>query len=112
MSPLNRYQKVTCEKCGTQATKLNLARHKESCSAGSLHCSQCPNFFTKLRSDLNYHIAKMHNAPKPDITFKGKLCYAEFPGIYALRQHRNTQHGPQMGFGASNIDVEDREGRC
>ena len=27
--------------------------------------------------------------------------------IYALRQHKNTQHGTQIGFGASNIDVED-----
>ena len=24
----------------------------------------------------------------------------------ALRQHKNTQHGTQIGFGASNIDVE------
>ena len=62
-------------------------------------------FLHKIKNYLNYHIAKKHSAPKPDITFKCKLCYAEFPGFYALRQHRNTQHGPQMGFGASNIDV-------
>ena len=106
MPSLNRYEKITCENCGNQTTKLNLARHKKSCSAGTLHCSQCPNFSTKLQNDLNYHIAKKHSVPKPDITFKCKLCYAEFPGFYALRQHRNTQHGPQMGFGANNIDVE------
>ena len=34
------------------------------------------------------------------------MCHAEFPGFYALRQHKNTQHGKQIGFGASNIDVE------
>ena len=107
MPSLNRYEKVTCENCGTQTTKLNLARHKKSCSAGTLHCSQCPNFFTKSQNALNYHIAKKHSVPKPDITFKCKLCYAEFPGFYALRQHRNTQHGSQVGFGATNIDVED-----
>ena len=107
LTPLYRYEKVTCEICGTQTTKLNLARHKKSCSAGTLRCSQCPNFSTKLQNDLNYHIAKKHSVPKPDITFKCKLCYAEFPGFYALRQHRNTQHGSQVGFGASNIDVED-----
>ena len=107
MPSLNRYEKVTCENCGTQTTKLNRARHKKSCSAGTLHCSQCPNFFTKSQNALNYHIAKKHSIPKPDITFKCKLCYAEFPGFYALRQHKNTQHGPQMGFGATNIDVED-----
>ena len=87
--------------------KFNFARHKNSCYAGTLHCSQCPNFCLKLQKDLNYHIAKKHSVPKPDITFKFKLCYAEFPGFYILRQHRNTQFGPQMGFGASNIDVED-----
>ena len=32
---------------------------------------------------------------------------AEFTGFYALRQHKSTQHGTQIGFGASNIDVED-----
>ena len=107
MPSLNRYEKVTCENCGTQTTKLNLARHKKSCSAGTLHCNQCPNFFTKSQNALNYHIAKKHSVPKPDITFKCKLCFAELPGFYALRQHTNTQHGPQMGFGANNIDVED-----
>ena len=27
--------------------------------------------------------------------------------FYALRQHKSTQHGAQIGFGASNIHVED-----
>ena len=48
---------------------------------GTLYCTQCPSFFTKSQSDLNYHIAKMRSAPKPDITFKCKLCYQEFPGF-------------------------------
>ena len=104
---LNRYEKVTCENCGAQTTQPNLARNKKNCSAGTLHCSQCPNFSTKLQSHLNYHIAKKHSVPKLDITIKCKHCYAEFSDFYALRQHRSTQHGPQMGFGASNIDVED-----
>ena len=30
-----------------------------------------------------------------------------FPFFFALRQHKNTQHGTQIGFGANNIDVED-----
>ena len=40
-------------------------------------------------------------------TYKCTLCHAEFPGFYALRQHKNTQNGTQVGFGASNIDVDD-----
>ena len=107
MPALDRNLKVTCENCGVQITKYNLARHKKSCSAGTLYCSKCLIFFTKSRDDLNYHIAKQHSAAGPSKTYKCKLCYAEFPGFYALRQHKNTQHGTQIGFGARNIDVED-----
>ena len=107
MHSLNRNEKVTCENCGVQVTEYHLARHKKSCSAGTSYCTQCPNFFTKSRDDLNYHIAKQHSAAGPSKTYKCNLCHAEFPGFYALRQHKNTQHGKQIGFGASNIDVED-----
>ena len=107
MPSLNRNEKVTCENCGVQITKYNLARHKKRCSAGTLYCTQCPNFSTLSQDDLNYHIAKKHSVPRPSITYKCKLCHAEFPGFYALSQHKNTQHGAQIGFGASNIDMED-----
>ena len=106
MPSLNRKEKVTCEKCGTQTTKLNLARHKKRCSVGTMYCAHCPNLSTKSQNDLNYHIAKKHSAPKPEVTFKCKLCYQEFPGFYALRQHRNTQHGTKIGSGTTDVDVE------
>ena len=110
MPSLNRNEKITCQNCGVQITKYNLARHKKVCSAGTLYCTQCPNFSTKSRDDLNYHVAKQHSAAGPSKTYKCNLCHAEFPGFYALRQHKNTQHGKQIGFGASNIDVEDLVG--
>ena len=110
MPSLNRNEKITCENCSVQITKLNLARHKKRCSAGTLYCTQCPNLFTKSRDDLNYHIAKQHSAAGPSKTCKCNLCHAEFPGLFALRQHKHTQHGKQIGFGASNIDVEDLVG--
>ena len=47
-----------------------------------------------------------HSAPNPDVTFKCKLCYQEFPGFNALRQHRNTQHALQIGSRARDVDVE------
>ena len=53
MSALDRDVKVTCKKCGVQITKPKLARHKKSCSAGKLYCTQCPNFFTNSRDDSN-----------------------------------------------------------
>ena len=107
MLSLNRNEKVTCENCGVQITKPNLARHKKRCWAGTLYCTQCPNFSTLSQDDLNYHIAKQHSAAASKISHTCKECHAEFHGFYALRQHKNTQHGTQIGFGASNIDVED-----
>ena len=72
-----------------------------------MYCTQCPNFFNKSRDVLNYHFARQHSAAGPSKTYKCNLCHADFPGFYALRQHKNTQHRKQIGFGASNIDVED-----
>ena len=106
MPSLNRNEKITCDNCGTQTTKLNLARHKKTCSVGTLYCTHCAYFSTKSQNDLNYHIAKKHSAPKPEVTFKCKLCYQEFPGFYALRQHRNTQHTMQIGSVTRVVDVE------
>ena len=63
MPALDRNVKVSCENCGTSVTKKNLARHKKSCSAGTLYCSKCPNFFTKSKDDLIYHIAKKLSVP-------------------------------------------------
>ena len=103
---LFRKEKIACEKCGTQTTRIINVRHRKRCSFGTLYCTQCPNFSTKSQSDLNYHIAKMHSAPKRDITFKCTLCYQEFPGFYSLRQHRNTQHGMQIGSGTRDMELE------
>ena len=66
-----------------------------------------PFFFTKSRDDSNYHIAKKHSVPRPSITYKCNLCHPEFTGFYALPPHKNTQHATQIGFGASDINVED-----
>ena len=107
MPALDRNVKGTCENCVTSVTKRNLSRHKSRCSGGALYCSKRPNFSTTSRDGLNYHIPKKHSVPKPSITYKCKLCHAEFTGFYALRQHKNSQHGTQIGFGASNFNVED-----
>ena len=72
-----------------------------------MYCPKSPNFSAKSRDDINSHFAKKHSVPRPPITNKCKQCQAEFPGFYVLRQHKNTQHGTQIGFGASNIVVED-----
>ena len=107
MPSLNRNEEVTCENCGVQITKPNLARHMKSCSAGIFYCAQCPKFSTKSKDDLNYHFAKQHSAAGPSKTYNCTLCHAEFSGFYPSSQHKNTQHGTHIGFGTRNIDVED-----
>ena len=107
MPSLIRKEKVSCEHCGTQVTRNNSVRQKNRCSAGKLYRTQCPNFSTFSQDDLNYHFAKKHSALRTSITYKCKLCHAEFHGFYALGQHKNIQHGTQLGFAANNVDVED-----
>ena len=106
MPSLIQKEKITGENCGTQTTRNNIVRHKKRCSAATLYCTHCPNFSTKSQSNLNYHIAKKNSAPKSDVTFKCKLCYQDFPGFYALRLHRNTQHGLQIGSGTRDVNLE------
>ena len=107
MPALDRIVKVTCGNCGTSVTKKHLSRLKLHCSGGALYCPNCLSFSTKSEDDLNYHFAKKHIVPRPSTTYRCKLCHAEFPGFYALRQHENTQHGTHIGFGTTNIDVGD-----
>ena len=102
---LNRYEKVTCENCGTQTTKLNLARHKKSCSAGTLYCTQCPNFSTKSQNDLNTTLLRS-TVPQNLKLLPSFNFVIDFPGFYALRQHRNIRHGMQIGLGTRDVDVE------
>ena len=85
MPALDRNVKVICENCGTSVTKKHLSRHKSRCSGGALYCPKSPNISTKSRNDLNYHIAKQHKVAGPSITYKCKLCHADFPCFYALR---------------------------
>ena len=96
MPALDRNVKVTCENCGTSVTKQKLSRHKSRCSGGTLYCAKCPNFSTESRDDLNYHFAKKHATPRVKTTHNCKICSKEFSGLYALRQHKTSEHGIQM----------------
>ena len=96
MPALNRNDIFTVGICGTSVRKPHLSRHKSRCSGGTLYCSKCPNFSTKSRDDLNYHIAKKHGTPRVKNTHRCKICLKNFPGFYALRQHKTSEHGLQM----------------
>ena len=110
MLALHRNVKVTCGNCGTSVTKQKLSRHKSRRSGGTLYYANCPNFSTKSRDDWNYHIAKKHATPRAKKTHKCKICFKEFSGFYALRQHKTNEHGLQMKsaeFDVSNLLEDD-----
>ena len=107
MPALDRNEKLACDNCGTQVSKNNLTRHKKRCSAGTLFCSQCPNYSTKYQNDLNYHIAKKHGAPKPAVAHICMICREKFAGFYALRQHKSKMHGLNVKKADSSPLVND-----
>ena len=112
MPALDWNVKVTCGNCGTSVTKKNLSRHKSSCSGGTLYCAKCPNFSTTSRDDINYQIAKKHATPRVKITHKGKICFKEFSGFYALRQQKTSEHEIQMKsaeFDVNNLEDDDAD---
>ena len=89
----NQNNKITCEKFSTPTTRVNLSRHKKRCSVWLVFCSKCPNFSSKSKSDLIYHVAKKQGAPKRIATFKCKLRYQGFFGFCTLRLLKNILHG-------------------
>ena len=99
---LYRCEKVTCETCGTQTTKLNLARHTRVVLL--VHCF-VPSVPISPPNPKNIWLTILLRSTKFDVTFQSKLSHQEFPGSYALRQHRNTQHGMQIGSGTRDVDV-------
>ena len=87
--------------------KENLSRHKFRCSGGTLYCANCPNLPTKSRDDLKYHISKKQATTPLKNTHKHKICFREFSGFYALRQHKRSEHGLQMK--SVELDVSNLE---
>ena len=104
MPVLDRNVKVTCGSCWTSVTKKHLSRHKSSCSGGTLYCANCPNFPTKSRDDLNYHLDKEHATPRVKFPHKCKICFKKFFGHYSLRQHKTIEHAIQMK--SAEFDVQ------
>ena len=106
MPALDRNVKVTCENCGTSVTKKNLSRHKSSCSGGTLYCANCPNFSTKSRDDINYHIAKKHSATGPRNNHTCEECRIEFPSFYSLRHHKQRYHTAETTSSGEKVHMQ------
>ena len=106
MPALDRNEKITCDKCGTQTTKKNIVRHKTRCSAGTLFCTQCPNFSTTSQTDLNYNIAKKHSASGPKNNPTCKECSIEFPSFYSLRHHKQRYYTAETTTSGEKADMQ------
>ena len=73
-------------------------------------CTHWPHFPTTSQADLNYHIAKKHATPRVKNTHKCRICFKEFSGSYALRQHKPSEFGLQMKspeFDVNNLLEDD-----
>ena len=106
MPALDCNEQITFDKCGTQTTKNSIVRHKTRCLAGSLYCTQCPNFQTTSQADLNYLIAKKHNAAGPKNNHTCKESSIEFPRIYSLRHHKQRYHKAETTRSAEIADMQ------
>ena len=92
--------------------ELWYANNKDYCFSSQKEMFSCDfvlysvcQFLQKSQTDLTYHFAKKHSAPKPDVISECKFCYEEFPGIYALRHHKKTQHG--FPIKTLNVELDD-----
>ena len=106
MPALDRNVKDTCGNCGSSVTKKHLSGNKSSCSGGTLFCPKCPNFSTKSRDNIDYHIAKKHSAAGLKSNHTCKECSIEFPSFYSLRHHKQRYHTAETTSSGEKVEVQ------
>ena len=74
MPPLYRNQQTICNYCGNKVKKVNLSRHKKSCTSGTKSCPQCPNFFCKTQIENDHHTATTHAKTSMTAKTKCNIC--------------------------------------
>ena len=104
LTSLNRIENVTCENCGTEITKRNLARHKKNSSAIRLYCTQCPNFSTKSRAKMNYQISKKQYIATAKVVHRCKICDKSFHSFHLLRELKPKKRGAHRSSGAVKVN--------
>ena len=102
MPALDRNLPMKCPKCNKMVAKLNMARQKKSCDSGTLSCPKCPNFYTKKKEDLIYHLAKQHAPKDIKLSTVCTVCLEEFPSFSSLRQHKRRKHGTSTKVGSKS----------
>ena len=79
-------------------------RLKKRCSVGH-YCSKCPNFSTRSKADLNFHIAKKHSFSQPNKILQVSILLSNFGGFYSLRLHKQKVHNAQSVLETKNVYV-------
>ena len=110
MTSLNRNKEANSGNCGTQTTRLNLARPKMIYCAGTLYCTQCPNFLTKSRAGKKYHNARNNSNATARVVHQCKIYEKDFHRFYFMRKCKRKEHGAQRGSAAQNNDVTQQMG--
>ena len=103
MPAKERHLQISCGKCGKSIVKYHIARHRKTCSSGTLYCKKrnC-NFATKNSAELSYHIAKSHGSKKRNTLNKCVVCQRDFPSFYSLQLHRRKIHQVNTKVGSLN----------
>ena len=103
MPAKDQHLQISCEKCGKAIVKYHIARHRKTCSSGTLYCKKrnC-NFATKNSAELSYHIAKSHGSKKRNTLNKCVVCQRDFPSFYSLQLHRRKIHQVNTKVGSLN----------
>ena len=91
--------------CGTQTTRLDLARHKKRCSAGWLTCFSFTKFQAESRAEVNFPNAKKHSKATARVAHECKKCDKAFQSVYLMQEHKQMEHGEQRSSGTQNGDV-------
>ena len=71
-----------------------------------MYCPKCPNFSTKSRDDLRYHIAEKHSAAGPRNNHTCKECSIEFPSFYSLRHHKQRYHTAETTSSGEKAEMQ------
>ena len=105
MPSLDRNQQTTCNYCGKKVKKVNLSRHKKSCTSGTKSCPQCPNFFCKTQTEMDHHTATKHAIPSM-IAKTCSFCEEEYPSFYSLQRHKKSVHGTTSRIQNVNVNLD------
>ena len=77
-----------------------------SCCGELLYYLKCPNFPTKCRDDLSYHIAK-NSAAGPKIPYTFKESSVQFPSFFYLRHHKQRYHTAETNTSGKKVEMQE-----